>query len=171
MQEHPDATIYKDKTLDSYGNLCKIYEHRYQESFNCENLMIELENYGHEMEIVDDLSSPHKQHSKRTNPITPPLGLIVHKAQKTGLETRKPLRETEGEDDDDCIKPMPQNEIYSIIGNAIVALQALPNMDDELLLDACDLLEDERKAKRFLALDVSLRRKWLVRKLRPSTNF
>jgi len=169
LQEHPDATIYKGKTLDSYGNLCKLNEHLSQESFNCENLMIELENYGNEMEIVDDFSSPHKQQNKRPNPITPPLGIVVCKAQITGVETRKPLCETEG-DDDDCTKPMPQIEIYSRIGNALDALQALPDMDDELLLDACDLLEDERKAKTFLALDVSLRRKWLVRKLRPSAN-
>jgi virulence-associated protein VapD len=169
IKEHPDATIYKGKTLDSYGNLCKLNEHLSQESFNCENLMIELENYGNEMEIVDDFSSPHKQQNKRPNPITPPLGIVVCKAQKTGVETRKPLCETEG-DDDDCTKPMPQIEIYSRIGNALDALQALPDMDDELLLDACDLLEDERKAKTFLALDVSLRRKWLVRKLRPSAN-
>ncbi|KAG7572100.1 Myb/SANT-like domain [Arabidopsis suecica] len=169
IKEHPDATIYKGKTLDSYGNLCKLNDHLSQESFNCENLMIELENYGNEMEIVDDLSSLHKQQNKRTNPITPPLGLVVCKAQKTGVEMRKPLCETDG--DNDCTKPMPPNEIYSRIGNALDALQALPDMDDELLLDACDLLEDERKAKIFLALDVSLRRKWLVRKLRPSANF
>lgn len=169
MQEHPDGTIYKGKTLDSYGDMCKLYEHVSQESFNCDNLMIELENYSHEIDIVDDFSLPHKQHSKRTNPTTPPLGLIAHKAQKTGRETRKPLCETEG-DDNDCKKPMSQNEMHSRIGIAIDALQALPDMDDELLLDACDLLEDERKAKTFLALDVSLRRKWLVRKLRPSAN-
>ncbi|CAL9233942.1 unnamed protein product [Arabidopsis halleri] len=169
IKEHPDATIYKGKTLDSYGNLCKLNYHLSQESFNCENLMIELENYGNEMEIVDDLSSLHKQQNKRTNPITPPVGLVVCKAQKTGVEMRKPLCETEG--DNDCTKPMPQNEMYSRIGSALDALQALPDMDDELLLDACDLLEDERKAKIFLALDVSLRRKWLVRKLRPLANF
>ncbi|XP_010417250.1 PREDICTED: L10-interacting MYB domain-containing protein-like isoform X1 [Camelina sativa] len=168
LQDHPDATIYKGKILDSYGNLCKIHEHLSQDSFNCENLMIELESYGHE--IVSDFISPHKQQNKRPNPITPPLELTVHKAQKTGLETRKPLYEAEG-DDDGCTKPIPRNEMYSGIGNAIDALQALPDMDDEFLLDACDLLEDERKAKTFLALDVSLRRKWLVRKLRPSSKF
>ncbi|CAH8335778.1 unnamed protein product [Eruca vesicaria subsp. sativa] len=156
IKEHPDATIYKGKTLDSYVDLCKLYEHLSHEGFNCENLMIELDNYGHEIDIVDDdfSSSTHKQqqqHSKRTNQ-TPYLG---RKAQKTGVEMmRKPLCETEGDD-------------YTRMHNAIDALQALPEMDDELLLDACDLLEDEKKAKTFLALDVSLRRKWLVRKLRP----
>lgn len=53
------------------------------------------------------------------------------------------------------------------IETVIEAIQALPNMDEDLVLDACDLLEDERKAKTFIALDVKLRRKWLIRKLRP----
>ncbi|XP_019415148.1 PREDICTED: uncharacterized protein LOC109326796 [Lupinus angustifolius] len=50
--------------------------------------------------------------------------------------------------------------------NALTALQALPDIDDELVMDACDLFEDERKANIFLALDISLRKKWLLRKLR-----
>lgn len=54
---------------------------------------------------------------------------------------------------------------YIAIERAIDALQAIPDLDDDLLLDACDLLEDERKAKTFLALDASLRKKWLLRKL------
>ncbi|CAH9132598.1 unnamed protein product [Cuscuta epithymum] len=54
------------------------------------------------------------------------------------------------------------------IEKVIKAIQALPEMDDDLILDACDFLEDEKRAKIFLALDVKLRKKWLVRKLRPS---
>ncbi|KAK7351341.1 hypothetical protein VNO77_10715 [Canavalia gladiata] len=50
--------------------------------------------------------------------------------------------------------------------DALSALQAMPDIDEELIMDACDLLEDERKAKIFLALDISLRKKWLLRKLR-----
>ncbi|XVF80623.1 hypothetical protein PTKIN_Ptkin15bG0088700 [Pterospermum kingtungense] len=53
------------------------------------------------------------------------------------------------------------------IENVITAVQALPDMDEELILDACDFLEDEIKAKTFMALDVKLRKKWLLRKLRP----
>lgn len=51
--------------------------------------------------------------------------------------------------------------------SALNALQAMPDMDEELIMDACDLLEDNKKAKIFLTLDVNMRKKWLVRKLRP----
>lgn len=51
----------------------------------------------------------------------------------------------------------------------IEAVQALPDMDDDLILDACDFLEDEMKSKTFMALDVKLRKKWLLRKLRPES--
>ncbi|GMI74017.1 hypothetical protein like AT4G02210 [Hibiscus trionum] len=53
------------------------------------------------------------------------------------------------------------------IENVITAVQTLPDIDEDLILDACDLLEDETKAKTFMALDVKLRKKWLLRKLRP----
>ncbi|XP_019454805.1 PREDICTED: L10-interacting MYB domain-containing protein-like isoform X2 [Lupinus angustifolius] len=52
------------------------------------------------------------------------------------------------------------------IDNVITVLQAIPNMDDDLILDACDFLEDERRARMFLALDANFRKKWLLRKLR-----
>ena len=63
-----------------------------------------------------------------------------------------------------------QNDENSIsIESVIEAVQALPDMDEDLILDACDFLEDEKKAKTFMALDSKLRRKWLLRKLRPQT--
>ncbi|KAK4281745.1 hypothetical protein QN277_013202 [Acacia crassicarpa] len=51
--------------------------------------------------------------------------------------------------------------------NVISVLQTIPDMDDDLILDACDFLEDERRARMFLALNTNLRKKWLMRKLRP----
>ncbi|KAJ9543157.1 hypothetical protein OSB04_022864 [Centaurea solstitialis] len=63
------------------------------------------------------------------------------------------------EDDDD-------NSTNSVA--VVEAIQRLPDMDEDLILDACDYLEDDdKKAKTFLALDVKLRKKWLIRKLRP----
>ncbi|KAL5560952.1 hypothetical protein UlMin_030699 [Ulmus minor] len=63
-----------------------------------------------------------------------------------------------------------RNDDNSIsIESVVEAVQALPEMDEDLVLDACDFLEDEKKAKTFMALDVKLRKKWLLRKLRPQT--
>ncbi|XP_021613481.1 L10-interacting MYB domain-containing protein isoform X1 [Manihot esculenta] len=64
-------------------------------------------------------------------------------------------------------KRKDENSNSISIENVIRTVQALPDMDEELILDACDFLEDETKAKTFMALDVKLRKKWLMRKLRP----
>eukprot|EP00256_Glycine_max_P056339 XP_014623838.1 L10-interacting MYB domain-containing protein isoform X1 [Glycine max] len=52
------------------------------------------------------------------------------------------------------------------VDNVIRVLQAIPDLDDDLILDACDFLEDETRARMFLALASPLRKKWLLRKLR-----
>ncbi|RZC87250.1 hypothetical protein C5167_007881 [Papaver somniferum] len=53
--------------------------------------------------------------------------------------------------------------------DGMAALRALPDIDEELFLDACDFLEvDANRAKTFVVLDASLRKKWLERKLRSS---
>ncbi|KAL2327331.1 hypothetical protein Fmac_020758 [Flemingia macrophylla] len=52
------------------------------------------------------------------------------------------------------------------IDNVITVLQGIPDLDDDLILDACDFLEDERRGRMFLALAAPLRKKWLLRKLR-----
>ncbi|KAK1412492.1 hypothetical protein QVD17_33789 [Tagetes erecta] len=57
------------------------------------------------------------------------------------------------------------NQNFIDVESVIAGVQALPDVDDDFILDACDLLEDDNKAKTFLALDVRLRKKWLIRKL------
>ena len=49
--------------------------------------------------------------------------------------------------------------------NVIDALNAIPNLEEDLYMEACDLLEDGQKAKIFVALDVDKRKAWLTRKL------
>ncbi|XVF72687.1 hypothetical protein PTKIN_Ptkin12aG0140100 [Pterospermum kingtungense] len=58
-----------------------------------------------------------------------------------------------------------EDEIGNVLEQVHAAIQALPDMDEDLILDACDFLEDDVKAKTFMALDVKLRKKWLLRKL------
>ncbi|MED6182476.1 hypothetical protein PIB30_028742 [Stylosanthes scabra] len=62
-------------------------------------------------------------------------------------------------------KKTKKEDTFSI-DKAISVLQAIPGLDEDLILDACEFLEDERRARMFMALDDNLRKKWLLRKLR-----
>ncbi|KAK3211167.1 hypothetical protein Dsin_015873 [Dipteronia sinensis] len=84
------------------------------------------------------------------------------KAHKSGNEMQNDLLEMAAGD-----VSQKENKSRIALESAIDALQAIPELDDELLLDAYDLLEDEKKAKTFMALDFTLGKKWLLRKLRP----
>lgn len=171
IKEHPVAVSYKDKCLGNYGDLCKIFEDKVLDGIPGQVLAVEtacsapevildgacgnLQTLGGDIHLSD-------QQGKRTT-ATPDLGR-ASKAQKTDQEMQQMLSKMAGVVT--RLASQKGNKSYSSIESAVDALQALPDIDDELLLDACDLLEDERKAKTFLALDVALRKKWLLRKLR-----
>uniref|UniRef100_A0A9I9DXI2 Uncharacterized protein n=1 Tax=Cucumis melo TaxID=3656 RepID=A0A9I9DXI2_CUCME len=68
------------------------------------------------------------------------------------------------ESNDDISISNSMNSIETVIK----AVEALPDMDEDLILDAFDfLMDNENKAKVFISMDAKLRRKWLIKKLRP----
>ncbi|KAL8521813.1 hypothetical protein ACS0TY_012106 [Phlomoides rotata] len=166
-EEHPVAISYKDKVIEHYSKLCSIFgTELVDRKLSCDVPMefdhpldIKADEYSGELPVMFLESEMYEQARKRPPP-TPIALERYEKAQKTGDETEQ--------GDFTNITNLVNKEAgnsYFAIENAVGALQAIPDIDDELLLDCCDLLEDERKAKTFLALDATLRKKWLLRKL------
>lgn len=175
MQGHPEAASFRDKYLGSYSDLCKIFGIGIlDESFSCQDLSMELDPsiievkmdgasedsqiFGRDCEMLD--------HSRKRQTAVPSTMELSRKAQKTMEGMHESLDEMTG-----VVTTLVSNredKNSMLIESAIDALQAIPDIDDDLLLDACDLLEDNKKAKTFLALDATLRKKWLLRKLRPT---
>lgn len=162
VKENPDAILYREKFLGHYSNLCKLFQTDTLDGgpdhdLQTHELMMDVPTV--DVEVTDE-------HLKR--PASASDSGRPSKSYKTEEEMQKVLSEMA-----DVVSTLKANNESSnnclIMGSAVDALQALADIDDELLLDACDLLEDERKAKTFLALDVSLRKKWLLRKLRPQS--
>ncbi|KAK7392719.1 hypothetical protein VNO78_21165 [Psophocarpus tetragonolobus] len=93
-------------------------------------------------------------HLKRHHPMTPPT---LNESEKA--RDHMPIAVTS------LTKKAKREDNFSV-DNVIRVLQAIPDLDDDLILDACDFLEDERRGRIFLALAPHLRKKWLLRKLR-----
>ncbi|XP_035538979.1 L10-interacting MYB domain-containing protein isoform X2 [Juglans regia] len=166
VKGYPDAISYRGKLLCSFSGLCKIFgnevlDGRHGDQFL--GLEIEMDRACEEDPQVpagntepcdDQRKRPAETTSKSQRP---------GKAQKTGKRMEEAISEMA------CVVKRlvhnKENKNYKLIESAIDALQAIPDIDDELMLDACDLMEDEKKAKTFLALDITLRKKWLLRKL------
>uniref|UniRef100_A0A5B7CCL9 At2g29880-like C-terminal domain-containing protein n=1 Tax=Davidia involucrata TaxID=16924 RepID=A0A5B7CCL9_DAVIN len=97
----------------------------------------------------------------------------------TSSSSRQPkkLKKSTGESMVDALTAMAsavsslveqKKETYNSIKaiNVVEALDAIPDLEEDIYMDACDLLEDEGKSKIFVSLDVSKRKTWLIRKLR-----
>lgn len=170
IKECPEAILYRNKILENYNDMCIIWRNgNSNERTSCMGLDTEI--YQSALEVkTDGVQSSAKDieksyQSKKRQSSTPLSSSSYNKVCKTSDGMKEVLNKMAGAVTTLAAKNGTKN--YSSLENAIDALQAIPDIDDELLLDACDLLEEERKAKTFLALDGSLRKKWLLRKLRP----
>ncbi|KAM7255665.1 hypothetical protein ACFE04_008563 [Oxalis oulophora] len=159
IKVRPSAIAYRDRVLVSYSDLCKVYRKKNSNEevsmpFQIKNIDVEMQKVSKSREIPclirDEVQLSDDQHRKRANE-TPSDTDRNSKAQKTS-----------------DVSSMGTNKKHVInsIESVIEALQGIPDIDDDLMLDACDLLEDDTKVKTFMALDKRLRKKWLLRKLR-----
>ncbi|KHG01346.1 hypothetical protein F383_21691 [Gossypium arboreum] len=195
IKGHKDARQFMTRPVPYYKDLCLICNSPYPDGSDCfslqctdpENRVQEVKlgqatkcspspvtSVSGEDEIGDVLEPAHRD--SNTNGSN-----LKCKRQPENRLNSAHTKKSRGEDDDMASALREMASVVSSLAekkddgntnsipieNVITAVQALPDMDEDLILDACDLLEDEIKAKTFMALDVKLRKKWLLRKLRP----
>lgn len=153
LQEDPDVIPYGDGLVDRYDDLLASLSSEVPNgrlNFRLESetevnnklqtgmddIFCNLKSYAREFDI-----SNHRKKRKTTGSLKP----ASSKKAQTKIE--------DTEENDHC-------SIERVVG----ALQTVPNLTDELFLEACQFLEDEREAKMFVAMDVTARKKWLLRK-------
>ncbi|TYH05001.1 hypothetical protein ES288_A08G050200v1 [Gossypium darwinii] len=195
IKGHKDARQFMTRPVPYYKDLCLICNSPYPDGSDCfslqctdpENRVQEVKlgqatkcspspvtSVSGEDEIGDVLEPAHRD--SNTNGSN-----LKCKRQPENRLNSAHTKKSRGEDDDMASALREMASVVSSLAekkddgntnsipieNVITAVQALPDMDEDLILDACDLLEDEIKAKTFMALDVKLRKKWLLRKRRP----
>ncbi|KAJ6434389.1 hypothetical protein OIU84_017989 [Salix udensis] len=169
IKEHPGAMKYKDRFLGSYNDLSVIYGNSMaggNASYMGVNPVIDSNAldmgidgvFGDAPYPTGELEMSDQKHKRKSlSSSTATASRKVHRPKRR--EAKEPV----------CPKPMgvmeKHNEERISIEVIVDALQVIPDMDDEIFLEACKLLENEEKAKVFVAMDVKQRRKWLFRKL------
>ncbi|KAL8195892.1 hypothetical protein R6Q57_025382 [Mikania cordata] len=156
-KEHLFATSYKNKVMRHYKDFCIIFGNVCSEKLTNSDVLI----HGNLEILPKETGTINKKKRVKKMPL--------------GLERSEKLQKNQSEDIKEAFTDMVNvvsklvngktDRNYSAIEKEIDALQAIPDIDDDLLLDGCDILEDEKKSKTFLALDASLRKKWLLRKV------
>lgn len=155
-KEHPFATAYKGTVLRHHKDLSKIFGGSYSEK-----LKAYVDTPKVKKTVKKETETSNKRKRLKKTPISSGRGGKVPKNKNDDMKEAFT-------DMANVVSKLVNNKPdknNGVIEKAVDALQAIPDIDDELLLDGCDILEDEKKAKTFLALDASYRKKWLLRKL------
>ncbi|XP_024981143.1 L10-interacting MYB domain-containing protein isoform X1 [Cynara cardunculus var. scolymus] len=180
IEANSDARQYMTRPVPYYKDLCIVCKEvntsdgRESLSDNHSNQKDEagILKQTHSATVSDEQESPHldlkrklenrwsSEHLKKARMDEESMASALRE-MATAVSCLADKMKNEDDDDDD-------DDNSSKLIAVVKAIQGLPDMDEDLILDACDFLEDDdKKAKTFLALDVKLRRKWLIRKLRP----
>lgn len=165
IKEHPNANLYRDKNFRDYNDLFMILGNgSSKERFSFQDFEIEIDDNSAALQMEMDGVPEDVKLPVRSNK-------LPDQVKKRKLDSNEsPKMDTVGMQEMTgviaALVGKRKDKSYISIESAIDTLQAIPDMDDDLLLDAFDLLEDERKAKTFMTLDDNLRKKWLLRELR-----
>ncbi|OVA12594.1 Myb/SANT-like domain [Macleaya cordata] len=188
LKAHPEAKTWRTKSVSCYDDLRTIFGDggatgKYSNgSLDSDINKDEVEK---NVEYSEGVQSPETEDRTDYQQETTHLGDDVDtpNQQKRQLPTvgsssrlpKKPRKST-GESMVDAIQGMAatvtflankrfENKGYSA-EQLHVALKAIPDLDSYLILDALELLKDEKKAKVFMELaDVDAKKQWLMRKL------
>lgn len=167
LQEYADAFAFRENSLRIYDDLRVIFGYR---SFNGrlsgvgakvendDNIFTDLHTPAAEF----DLSDKKKKRKSATSSASAYFSRKVRRPIKEeileALDEKPYLMGTRTDD--------KEQRDYNSVESIVDALQTVPGMDnDELFLQAIQLLEDDKNAKIFIEMDVNQRRKWLLRKL------
>ncbi|XP_042505006.1 uncharacterized protein LOC122081790 isoform X3 [Macadamia integrifolia] len=192
LKARPEARSYRTKTVPNYNDLCVIYGHPTTDGrHRCSGHEVDLKYMpGMEIEVWEEPISPTSvghgdplidtQESSSQSDEAVDISNQQNKrpfALPSTLGHSRKMQRCSDQRMVDALREMAiavtslankkENDSPNTIQNVVNALKAIPDIDEDLFLDACDLLENEQKAKMFLALDVTIRKKWLMRKLRP----
>ncbi|KAJ1375364.1 Myb/SANT-like domain [Sesbania bispinosa] len=166
FEEYPEAIAFGETIRDNYSDLCLLFGNLNQNKIpGCVRIKLKASNnnnFGMETsEMMGDLQS-----SAREFEIS--YGRKRRKSQAvfTSSDARKVQKTLPSEVQED-LEEKKDNSIERIVA----ALQTVPDLDDELFLEACLLLEDERKAGMFVAMDSTARRRWLFKNLHQQYQF
>ncbi|KAI3976228.1 hypothetical protein MKX01_019174 [Papaver californicum] len=167
VKAHPDVRQYRVRPVPYYKDLCIIYGDSNINGRNS-NLNISGDSVENVLEVSSYLNGDIlNQHNKRL--LKSPIGSGYSKKLKnTDQSMIDAILEMASAVTSLAEKSQETSDSVSI-ETWMAALRAVPDIDEELFLDACDFLEvDAKRAKSFVLLEESLRKKWLVRKLRSS---
>ncbi|XP_022159440.1 uncharacterized protein LOC111025861 isoform X3 [Momordica charantia] len=168
IKELAGDNVCRDRIFDRYEDLCLIYDDEFQdERLGSFGVKVKVEDGTRKICRSDSFTEykPHERECeisyqrKRLESATP----STSGSNKKIRIIKEEIQEV-GSNKASLVKNVVNRADYSI-ENLVSALQSVPYMDDELFLEACKLLEDERKAKMFVTMDVATRNKWLSKKL------
>lgn len=167
LQELANYSERGGRSFDRYDDSCMIYEDQFEdERLGSSSMNVQVED-GTQKICRSDLFAECKSHGrkcevsyqrKRLKSATPST-FVGNKKVKRVKEEMQEIGSNKA-----SLTKNVANVIDYSIENVVSALQSVPDMNDELFLEACKLLEDERKAKVFVAMDVTTRKKWLSKK-------